>query len=108
MDKVADVVVIGGGIVGTAILAALCHYDLKAILVEKEPDIALGSTKANSGIIHAGYDALPGIMKARMNVRGNELYHEIEKELNLDIKWTGSLVVALNEVEVCKNRGTIC
>ena len=102
MDKVADVVVIGGGIVGTAILAALCHYDLKAILVEKEPDIALGSTKANSGIIHAGYDALPGIMKARMNVRGNELYHEIEKELNLDIKWTGSLVVALNEVEDAK------
>ena len=60
-----------GGIIGTAILADLSHYNLKVILVEKEPDIALGSTKANSGIIHAGYDAMPGTMKDRMNVRGN-------------------------------------
>lgn len=102
MDKVVDVVVIGGGIIGTAILSALSHYNLKVVLVEKEPDIVLGSTKANSGIIHAGYDALPGTMKARMNVRGNELYHKIKKDLNLDIKWTGSLVVALNEADDAK------
>ena len=58
--KSADVVVIGGGIVGTAILRELSKYDLKMCSArEKEPDIALGTTKANSAILHAGFDALP-------------------------------------------------
>ena len=56
--KTADVVVIGGGIVGTAILRELSKYDLKCVLVEKEPDLAAGTTKANSAILHAGFDAL--------------------------------------------------
>lgn len=98
--KETDVVVIGGGIVGTAILRELSKYDIRSVLVEKEPDLAAGTTKANSAILHAGFDAPIGSMKAIMNVRGNHLYHELEDQLDLDIKWTGSLVVATNEEEL--------
>lgn len=88
--KSADVVVIGGGIVGTAVLRELSKYDLKCVLLEKEPDIAIGTTKANSAILHAGFDAPTGSLKVITNVRGNALYHELQNELDLDIKWTGS------------------
>ena len=100
----ADVVVVGGGIMGTAVLRELSKYDLKSILVEKEPDLAMGTTKANSAILHAGFDAPNGSMKARMNVRGNTLYHILEDQLDLDIKWTGSLVVATSEEELATLR----
>lgn len=98
--KSADVVVIGGGIVGTAVLRELSKYDLKCILVEKEPDLAMGTSKANSAILHAGFDAPTGSLKAITNVRGNKLYHELEQELDLDIKWTGSLVAATTDEEM--------
>ncbi len=97
--KETDVVVIGGGIVGTAILRELSKYDLHCLLVEKEPDVAVGTTKANSGICHAGFDAPTGTWKQKTNVRGNALYHQLQEELDLDIKWTGSLVVATNDEE---------
>ena len=98
--KETDVVVIGGGIVGTAILRELSKYDLRCLLVEKESDVAVGTTKANSAICHAGFDAPTGTWKQKTNVRGNALYHQLQEELGLDIKWTGSLVVATNEEEV--------
>lgn len=98
--KETDVVVIGGGIVGTAILRELSKYDLRCLLVEKEPDVATGTTKANSAVCHAGFDAPTGSWKQKTNVRGNELYHQLQDELNLDIKWTGSLVVATSEDEL--------
>ena len=98
--KSADVVVIGGGIVGTAVLRELSKYDLKCVLLEKEPDIAIGTTKANSAILHAGFDAPTGSLKAITNVRGNALYHELQNELDLDIKWTGSLVAATTDEEM--------
>ncbi len=98
--KEADVVVIGGGIVGTAILRELSKYDLHCLLVEKEPDVAVGTTKANSAICHAGFDAPTGTLKQKTNVRGNALYHQLQEELDLDIKWTGSLVVATNDEEI--------
>ncbi len=99
MERKADVVVIGGGVTGTAALAALARYGLNCLLVEKEPDIAAGTTKANSAILHAGFDAPTGTRKAEMNVEGNRLYHEIGEELGLDIRWTGSLVCAVTEEE---------
>ncbi len=98
--KSVDVVVIGGGITGTAVLRELAKYSLRCLLVEKEPDLALGTTKANSAILHAGFDAPTGSLKALTNVRGNTLYHALEKELDLEIKWTGSLVVATSEEEL--------
>ena len=97
-----DVVVIGGGIVGTAILRELSKYDLCCLLVEKEPDVAIGTTKANSAVLHAGFDAPTGSWKQKTNVRGNELYHRLQEELDLDIKWTGSLVVATDDGEIQK------
>ncbi|MER2138772.1 MAG: FAD-dependent oxidoreductase, partial [Succiniclasticum sp.] len=100
--KETDVVVIGGGIVGTAILRELSKYELKCLLVEKEPDVAVGTTKANSAVLHAGFDAPTGSWKQKTNVRGNVLYHQLQDELDLDIKWTGSLVVATNEEETQK------
>ena len=103
--KKTDIVVIGGGVTGTAILRELSKYNITSILLEKEPDIATGTTKANSAILHAGFDAKPGSMKARMNIAGNALYHEIAEELELDIQWTGSLVVATTaeEMQVLEN-----
>lgn len=97
--KHTDVVIIGGGITGTAIARELSKYKLEVLLLEKEPDIGVGTTKANSAILHAGFDAHPGSVKAAMNVRGNELYHQIAADLGLEVKWTGSLVVAVNEEE---------
>lgn len=90
-----DVVIIGGGVVGAAIARELSRYNLKIILLEKYPDLGMGTSKANSGILHAGFDAVPGTKKALLNVRGNVLYHELETELGIRLKWIGSLVVAL-------------
>jgi glycerol-3-phosphate dehydrogenase len=98
--KKADVVIVGGGIIGVTIARELSKYSLDVILLEKETDIAIGTTKANSGIVHAGFDAHQGTMKALMNVRGNEIYHALNKELALGIKFIGSLVVATNQAEM--------
>lgn len=100
MTKQADVVVIGGGITGTAILHELAKYNLRAVLVEQEPELAAGTTKANSAILHAGFDAPTGSMKARMNVEGNAMYHDLKDELDLDIEWSGSLVAALDDEQM--------
>lgn len=98
--KKADVVIVGGGIIGVAIARELSKYCLDVILLEKETDIAIGTTKANSGIVHAGFDAHEGTMKAQMNVLGNKLYHDLNDELDLGIKFIGSLVVATSEEEM--------
>lgn len=96
----SDVVIIGGGIVGTAIARELAKYQLRVVLLEKEPELAAGTTKANSAILHAGFDAKPGTLKARLNVRGNALYHALREELSLAIQWIGSLVVATDKEEL--------
>ncbi len=89
-----DVVIIGGGITGCAIARELSKYEIDAVLIEKHPDLAMATTKANSGIVHAGYDPDPVTLKAILNVRGVELYREMQKDLDLEIKWTGALIVA--------------
>ncbi|MGI6517531.1 MAG: NAD(P)/FAD-dependent oxidoreductase [Bacillota bacterium] len=93
----ADVVVIGAGIVGTAIARELSRYDVSVVLVEKKSDVASGTTKANTALVHAGYDAEPGTLKARLNLAGNALYPKVCAELGVLYKNTGSLVVALDE-----------
>lgn len=96
----ADVVIIGGGVVGTAIARELAKYKLAVILLEEQPDLAMGTTKANSAILHAGFDATVGSLKATLNVRGNELYRQMKDELDLEINMVGSLVVALDDEEM--------
>ncbi len=95
-----DVAVIGGGIVGTAIARELSKYKLRTVLLEKENDISLGATKANSGVVHAGYDPKYGSLKGKLNVLGNAMYESLCKELDVPFKRIGSLVLGFNEEEM--------
>ncbi|MCL2539108.1 MAG: FAD-dependent oxidoreductase, partial [Oscillospiraceae bacterium] len=94
-----DVVIIGAGIVGAAVAYELSKYRLKTAVIEKQDDVAKGTTRANSAIIHAGYDPEPGTLMARSNVRGSLLWKQLTEELGIDYKITGSLVVARNPAE---------
>jgi glycerol-3-phosphate dehydrogenase len=95
-----DVAIIGAGIIGTSIAREIAGYNLKAILIEKESDVANGTTKANSAIIHAGYDPEPGTLKAMLNVRGNRMFEGLCAQLGVPYQKIGSLVVALSEEEL--------
>lgn len=94
-----DVAVVGAGVIGSLIARELSRYDISVALVEKCNDVAMGTSKANSAIVHAGFDAMPGTLKARFNVRGTELMPEICKTLNVPFKNIGSLVVAFSDEE---------
>ncbi|MGB9809848.1 MAG: NAD(P)/FAD-dependent oxidoreductase, partial [Caldanaerobacter sp.] len=94
-----DVIIIGGGIVGTLIARQLSKYSLKILLLERESDIAMGATKANSAIVHAGYDPIPNSNKAKTNVRGNKLYPELCSALKVPFKRNGALILAFNDKE---------
>jgi len=96
----ADVVVIGAGITGAAIARELSQYALDIILVEKEADFCSGASKANTGIIHAGYHDPPGTLKAKLCVRGNAMYEKLADELGVTFERNGALVVALSEEDL--------
>ena len=81
-----DVTIIGCGVIGAATAYELAHYDLKTVVVERENDVATGTTKANSAIIHAGYDPEPGTLMARLNVEGNRRTKEIAARLDVPCK----------------------
>lgn len=95
-----DVAIIGGGIAGCACAYRLSRCKLNVVLLEKENDICMGSTRANSAIMHAGYDPQPGTLMAKLNVEGNAMSREICKKLSVPWKDTGSLVVALSEEDL--------
>ena len=95
-----DVAVIGAGVIGSLIARELSRYNLKIALVEKCNDMAMGTSKANSAIVHAGFDAKPGSMKAKLNVEGTALMPELCKTLGVPFKPVGSLVVAFSDEEV--------
>jgi glycerol-3-phosphate dehydrogenase len=101
-----DVAIIGCGIVGCACAYELSKYNLKIVAVEKNNDICCGTTKANSAIIHAGYDPKPNTLMAKLNVRGSLLTKEICKNLDIAYNQIGSLVVAFSDDEV-KNVETL-
>ena len=95
-----DVAVIGAGVIGALITRELSKYDIKTALLERCNDCAMGSTKANSAIVHAGYDAMPGTLKAEYNVRGVELMKTVCSDLHVPLKNIGSLVVAFSDEEM--------
>ncbi|MBC7195077.1 MAG: FAD-dependent oxidoreductase [Caldisericia bacterium] len=100
MEKDFDVVVGGGGIVGASIFRELSRYELNLLLVEKEEDIAsFGSTIANTGIIHGGYDPTPQTLKAILNREGKKLWRDLTQKLNIDCEFNGVLVLAYNSEE---------
>lgn len=105
-----DIAIVGAGVTGAMTARELSKYDLKIALLEKCNDVAMGATKANSGIVHAGFDAEEGSLMAKMNVEGCALMPETCKKLHVPYKNNGSLVVAFSEEEmehlnVLYNRG---
>ena len=92
-----DIVIIGAGVVGGMIARELSLHKLSVCLVEKENDVATGATKANSAIVHAGFDAKVGTLKAELNVKGSKMMPEIAKALGVKYIQNGSLVVGFNE-----------
>ena len=95
-----DVAVIGGGVIGGLILRRLTSYNLRVCLLEKESDVSMGQSKANSGIVHAGFDAKEGTLKAKFNVLGNAMMKQITDELGVKYVNNGSLVVAFSDEEM--------
>ena len=95
-----DIAIIGAGVVGSLIARKLSKYDIKIALVEKCNDVAMGTSKANSAIVHAGFDAVPGTLKADLNVKGTKLMGYLCDELGVPFKNIGSLVIAFNDEEM--------
>lgn len=93
----SDVLIIGGGVIGCSIARELSRYQCKTILLEKEEDVCSGTSKANSAIVHAGYDAKTGSLKAELNVKGNAMMEELSKELDFEFKRNASIVLCFAE-----------
>lgn len=92
-----DVAIIGAGVTGGMLARTLAAYELDICILEKENDVAMGTSRANSGIVHAGYDAENGTLKARLNVRGSEMMEEIAGQLGVPYSRNGSLVAGFHE-----------
>ena len=92
-----DIIIIGAGVTGCAIARELSKYELDVLVIERASDVCEGTSKANSGIVHAGYDAKPGTLKATLNVRGNILMEHLSKELDFPFKRNGSMVISFDE-----------
>ena len=97
-----DIAIIGAGVVGCATARYLSRYALSVCVLEKAEDVCCGTSKANSAIVHAGFDAVPGTNKARYNVRGNEMMESLCQELDVPFRRNGSLVLCFEEESVPK------
>lgn len=95
-----DVLVIGGGVIGASVLRELSKFKLKTCLLEKESDVCMGASRANSGVSHAGFDAKEGSLKAKFNVLGNKMMEGLCKDLGVKYKRNGSLVVAFSDEDL--------
>lgn len=98
-----DVVVIGGGVVGGMVARELSRYRLSVCMLEKQNDVAMGATKANSAIVHAGFDAKEGSLKALLNVKGSKMMASVCEQLGVKYRRNGSLVIGFTE----EDRATI-
>ena len=92
-----DVAIIGAGVVGGFVARELSKYDCKICILEKENDVAMGATRANSAIVHAGFDAKEGSLKAKLNVRGSKMMEGVARELGVKYKKNGSIVVGFTK-----------
>ena len=95
-----DVIIIGCGVIGAAAAFELSKYRLSVAVLEKENDVSLRTSKANSAIIHAGYDPEPQTLMAKLNARGSELIRELAPRLCVPYRQTGSLVLGFDGVMV--------
>lgn len=92
-----DVAIVGAGIVGSLLGRELTRYGARVCMLERREDVAMGATRANSAIVHAGFDAKEGTLKARFNVRGSKMMEELARELGIKYKRNGSLVVGFSD-----------
>ncbi len=97
--KKFDVAIIGAGVVGGMIARELAKYRIKTVIMEKEADVAMGATRANSAIVHAGFDAKEGSLKAKLNVEGSKMMAKVAEELGVKYNNNGAYVVAFTEEE---------
>ncbi len=102
MSSFHDVIIIGAGIVGAMIARTLSRYELRILWIEKASDICTGATAANSALIHAGHDAIPGSLKAEMNVKANPMWDQLSEELQFALGRTGAFVVAIGTEEYAR------
>ena len=96
---VYDCIIIGAGVSGSAAARELSKYDMNVCVLEKDEDVCSGTSKANSAIVHAGFDAAEGSLMAKLNVRGNEMMDQLAEDLDVPFKRNGSLVVCIHEEE---------
>ena len=100
LDQKHQVVIIGGGVVGCSIARELSQYDLSIAVVEKELDVGLGTSSRNSGVIHSGINYKPGTIRAKVNVRGNELMDKLCRDIKVKMKRIGKITVAKDEEDI--------
>ncbi len=92
-----DVIIIGAGVSGSAVARELARRERRIAVLERESDVCEGTSKANSGIVHAGYDAIPGTLKAKLNLLGNQMMEELSGELDFSFQRKGSFVITFEE-----------
>lgn len=92
-----DVLIAGAGCVGSAVAWALAKYDLRVALLERENDVGVGATRANSAIVHAGFDPVPGTLMAKLNVEGSRMMEDVCRRLSVPYRRNGAMVLALSE-----------
>ena len=95
-----DVTIIGCGVIGASIAYTLSQYKLNVLVLERENDVATGTTKANSAIVHAGYDPEPGTLMAKLNVRGCAMMEDLANRLSVEYKRPGALVLAFDDADL--------
>lgn len=94
-----DVLVIGGGVIGCAIARELSRRSGRVCVVERNEDVCTGTSKANSAIVHAGFDAEPGTRKARFNVEGSRMMEALSRQLDFPYRRCGALVLCLDPAD---------
>ena len=97
-----DVVIIGAGVIGSSVARALSKYQLKVLVLEKHNDVCEETSKANSGIVHSGYDAKTGTLKAKFNLLGNRMMADFCKKYRVPYRNNGSLVLAFEDEDIQK------
>jgi glycerol-3-phosphate dehydrogenase len=104
-STVYDVVVIGAGVVGTAVARVLSHHELSVAMLDAGPDVGAGTSKANTAILHTGFDATPGSLESRLVARGYELLREYAPSVGIAVEETGAVLVAWSDEQATRLPG---